>query len=361
MPFQLARSVSFLTFFNATLNSHVHKCMKNLDKTTPTKITFSDDEDSGDAELRNARNSVLLRNRMKLCAFSICLMWASSLRTATYISSFVIDIPRARMLFKSCKASIQIILEEEDRFSSCTNLQMTQCEQELETTIRLEKQRVDTLSNQNTAVVVSVKTLVSNCSNDFTLLKRSLEELVALSKPLPINNDTCSSQDEEIMMSTVFDVNILRSEALAASMRYSRDSRNKMQNVVEYAKVRTAYDAEYSQKYMDMVSYEVKKYISLTPIPYHAMRDELVKLEKHIDNLLSCTTLSQYVCEFPSLEFGLSEMWDEYKFETSVKWVELEDYWSSGCAELILRSTDFAEKAFSAYAKFNDFRTSELH
>ena len=340
-----------------------NNCMGNEEEPalTSTVGLSRNDQHSRAALEKNRRNDILLRNRMKLCAFSIFLMWSSSLRTSMYISSFAIDVPLAQILYKSCKASMHIILEEKERFSSCVYRQMKKCEDDLKRAIGLETQRVNAMSSHNTKGVNRVRKSAENCSEDFTLLKRSLEEWLALSQTLPIRNTTCSPRDREVMMSTVYDVNVLRSEALAVSTRYSRESRNTMHNIVDYAKIRSEYDVNYAKKHMDVVSNEVQTYISLTPIPDLKVKDELDKIQRHVDNLLSCTTLNTDVCEFPSLDLGLSEMWNEYKYETRQKWVELENYWDTGCNELIQKSNDFADEAFAAYLKFNDFRNSELH
>ncbi len=307
-----------------------------------------------------SRSDALLRNRMILCAFSICLMWASSLRTATYISSFVIHVPQSQTFYDSCKSAIQIIIEEEKRFASCVDRQLGKCDQDLHTALSTETERINGLSLYNTKVVNFVQQSAKNCSKDSNIFRKSLELWHASSQSLPTRNGTCSLQDQEIMMSTVYDVNVLRSDAHDVSAQFSRDSRNTIQHIVDYAGIRSAYDINYTEKYMDMVSDEVKKYLSLTKIPDLKVDVELDEIQRYVDNLLSCSTFSIYACEFPYLDMGLTEMWYEYRYATRQNWIALEDYWYTVCNDFIQNSYDLTTKTFEAFVKFNEFRSSEF-
>ena len=345
----------------------IFKMDTNNDETPKSKNTDHITEPQQYDSLPNKKrgSDALFRNRMILCTISICLMWASSLRVAAYISSFAINVPQAKILYESCKSTIQIILEEEKRFSSCVDRQMQQCEENLNAAINIETKRVDTEAMRNTAVVIRARTLSKNMTQDFSLLKRSLEEWIAKSQELPShNNDTCSSQDREIMMSTVFDVNVLRSEALFVSAHYGRESRNAMQKIVNYTKVRSEYDRDYAQKYIASVTDEVRKYAYDTPFPELQIQEEFDKIQGLIDDLLACTTLTSdnNACNFPSFDVGgLSLQWEEYRQETREKWQSVEKYWVDGYDELYLEGKAYADGVFDKFYKFADFGNSEWY
>ena len=300
-------------------------------------------------------NAHLLRNRMKICSLAVCLMWASSLRTAAFISSYAVQVPSLHMVYETCKSSAHILLEEETGFSQCANRQLEQCENELNTAIYIESTRVDELSSRNSDIVFSLREVAMNCTEDGTSLQRSLESWLSVSQEIPTRNDTCSVKDREAMFSTIYDVNSLRSEAVSVFSNYSQESTMIMGNIVDYAKKRFEYDKNYVRSYVKDFELEFMNYIGKTPLPSFSVSIDFRSITSEIERLMDCSTLLDipYLsCDefFPDIKFG-----GHWKHQTDAmveKWLLMSNHWKKSYSQMMLKINDFHSMAKGAETNF---------
>ena len=129
---------------------------------------------------KKQRNDRKLRNRMKLCSLSIFIMWASSLKTALYITSFAIDVPTILTSYNSCKSTFEVTRNEKEKFSTCVNVQVEQCESRLEVATERESERVNIASAHNSRIVKRMIDASRNCTGDYTAVRGALEAWQAL-------------------------------------------------------------------------------------------------------------------------------------------------------------------------------------
>ena len=68
-----------------------------------------------------------LWNRMIMCFFAICLMWATSLKVAAEIANAFIATPSAKDVMDTCSNAYDIVNEEREEYLSCVEIQLGQC------------------------------------------------------------------------------------------------------------------------------------------------------------------------------------------------------------------------------------------
>ena len=223
-------------------------------------------------------------------------MWASSLRTAAYIASFAIEVPSILTLYKSGKATVQVTLDEKDKFARCVDTQMNQCQESLNVAIELETHRTILASDHNTQVVNRIKESSDDCAADYILLKSAMEEWVAENQDLPVNNATCSPEDQEAIMNTIIAVETFKTEAFAVSAQFERDSKSTMSNMIRYAQQRIAYDTEY----LDNHTITVKAFFDERfQMPSFDVSETIEDAMESIGNLTSCLQFkAEPQCEF---------------------------------------------------------------
>lgn len=254
---------------------------------------------------------------------------------------------------------MEITLDEKDKFSNCVNRQMEQCGDDLNTGIEIESQRVNDMAFYNSDVVNRIRYSADNCTADYTLLRRAVEGWVNEVQILPIDAAACTPKDREAMLQTIGDVNVLRSEALAVSVQYSRESKSTMGNIVAYAKARGDYDREYTAKHMSMIANEIQLYAQRTPFPDLQVQAELDRLRGHIAGLIACTTASPLGrCNF-AMDTRVYELMNDYRNGVNGEWKKVSAYWSTALRDLFIKALVFQNNTVIAYNKLPGFYSGE--
>jgi hypothetical protein len=320
-------------------------------------IHQKDEWESDEFQNRSTNSgTTFFKNRMKLCSFAVCLLWASSLRTSSFLATQALNIPSLESVYSICKSTLHIILEEEDSFSQCADRQLRQCELNLNNAINSESKRVNNLSTLNSKIISDLNIISKNCSRDGSLLHKALMGWHAKSQPIPIiNHVLCSARDREKMMSTVYDIDVLKSEALAISMSYNKDGTNTLTHLANYVKERAEYDRNYAQQYINGFELEVQNYIRMTPMPSLAIFHKFSDISLDIETLFDCSTLldiSYFTCGefFPEINFN-----GHIKFHADAilhKWLSLGDYWRESHKTMIDQAILFFNKAKHAEDMF---------
>lgn len=301
-------------------------------------------------------NTTFLKNRMKLCSFAVCLLWASSLKTSSFLAMHALKVPLLDSVYNICKSTVQIAIEEEDLFSQCAESQLQQCKDNLSNAITFESKRVDRLSMLNSKVVDDLKTASNNCKEEGSLLHNALMEWQAHSHSIPINvNGMCSAEDQEIMMSRVYDVDVIKSEALAISKEYNEEGANTLSHLATYIKDRVEYDRNYVKTYMGNFELDVQRYIQITPMPNLDIFHKFHDISLDIEQLFDCSTLldiQDLTCDdfFPEIAIG-----GHLKLHADTmfnKWIVLGNYWRDSHETMVQNAREFFHKAKEAEATF---------
>lgn len=191
-------------------------------------------------------------------------MWATSLKVAVYVASYAIKVPPVQVLYESCKSAYNIAIEEKEKYTNCIRVQLDQCKNDLHNSIVMEVRRVNSTSEMNTDLILHAKDSYQECVSDYTSLRFSFEAWVSAGQSLPLNSKSCSDLEQEQIMNTVGDINLIRSEALALSEEYGHVSQNTVKRIASYAKARAAYDGEYLNNRTKGIQDDISKFISET-------------------------------------------------------------------------------------------------
>jgi hypothetical protein len=238
---------------------------------------------------KEQRNDLKLRNRMKICAFSIFIMWASSLKTAVYIASFAIDVPSILTSYDSCKSAFQVALDEKENFETCVDVQIEQCKISLDAAIELELNRVNLASYHNSRVVKSIVNASSDCTDDYTKLKSALETWTALEQVVPIDNSSCSAEEQDMLLTTVASIETFKTEAFGVSTKFEEKSRGTLNRMIDYTKKRTAYDQEYLYNHSNAVQTFLDEEIIILPFDISEIVENITEA---VSTLTSCMSLN---------------------------------------------------------------------
>jgi len=130
-------------------------CMGSCDvcKCCPTKSQLRDEP---------------LYNRMIMCFFAICLMWATSLKVASSVADAFIDTPSGSDIFATCEDAYDLISVERQEYVQCVEVQLGQCNINLAQAADAEAERIETSNEYNKAVLESARQKQSDCSAAFS-------------------------------------------------------------------------------------------------------------------------------------------------------------------------------------------------
>ena len=237
-----------------------------------------------------------LRNRMKLCALAICLMWLSSLRVAVYFASFAMEIPTFHLLYKSCKGAFLVTLEERDQYSRCASVQIDQCFNTLETMIGSEKNRANQSSLLNSDTVLHARQSRDQCNSVYISLQQSLETWVNNGQSLPFDNTTCSLDDQHNIMRTLGGYDAALSVAYDLSEKFTVESQDTVQRLTQYAKRRAVYDETYIDQHTKVLQNKLHEYIDkieIKNIPELDLEGVVNEIRISVDSLLACTSIRE--------------------------------------------------------------------
>lgn len=237
---------------------------------------------------RKQSNDPKLRNRMKLCALSILIMWASSLKSVVYIVSFAIDVPSILTSYHSCKSAFQVTRDEEKRFSSCVDIQLDQCKSILEAETDRESERANLASLHNSQVLKHVTHYSSNCVADYTELRNSLEAWIALKQSIPTHNTSCSGEEIQELLSTITSIESFKTDAFNVSTRIEANGRGTFNRMIDYTKIRIRYDQDYLQNHSETVQ---KFFYTEITLPSFNISSKILGVNETIDTMIACLSL----------------------------------------------------------------------
>lgn len=269
----------------------------------------------------------MLLNRMKLCAFAIFLLWGSSLRTAVFIGSFVIEVPSTDLIFQSCGSAFFLARNEKEKFKVCVDTQLERCQADLEGAVNHEVDRVKALADQNAALVQYVNRLSTECSQDYINTRASMDGWLGKLHSLPFNNETCSAAEQVELSNTLGDVSLFQEEAMLLTKSYINSGVNSIHSIIDYVKTREDYDREYIMNHTKVISRELKKYFQMTRpglpngifpnIPIQAFKSQAEYLYDVVFiQAMSCFTLDRALqkhCKlYPDWDLTLNTTFLEY-------------------------------------------------
>ena len=239
---------------------------------------------------------------MVVAILAVALMWATSLKVAVYVVSFFVNVPPFDSVVESCKSTYRITGEERRHFADCVDLQVDQCNNGLAEASYEETVRVNATEANNQATVNAARQIQSNCSSAYTSLRYTVEAWVDAGHTVPYHNnnnsqtlsttntETCSTEDLNQLTSSVGDVSAVRSEAFSVSSQYSDESQSTVERLVDYARLRAAYDAEYINNHTLRIEGELFDWGNGMEMPPLDVEELFSDIQADVDMLISCVS-----------------------------------------------------------------------
>ena len=307
---------------------------------------------------KNQLNDKRLQNRMKMCILAVCLMWATSLRVAVYVSSQAIKVPPMQMLYQSCKNTFQIANDEKDKYSKCVDVQLDQCTNDLHRSIVMEVRRVNQSSFDNSEKVNHARDLYENCTSNYNNLRFALEGWVDAGQSLPLDEGNCSKSEQEQIMNDVGDVNLIRTQAMSLTEEYSQQSQSTVKRIATYAELRANYDVEYLDNHTKEMQDVVEQFvISLqNDLPNLDVTDLIDALYEGIDEAISCVSPRSAIKGICKTGKGMMELMQE----SYDAWQDYVDAYIDRIEGLHARFRQYWLNAQKAYKISSDFYYSEF-
>ena len=281
-----------------------------------------------------------LQNRMKICILAVCLMWATSLKVAVYVSTIAIRVPPFQLIYSSCKSAFQVASQEKRKYAKCVRMQLDQCTDKINRATITELRRVNISSNINTEIVNSVKATYDTCSSDYMSVRFSLEDWIDAGQSVPLNNITCTDEDREAIMSTLGDISVVKSKSMAISEEYSMNIEGTLKRLTTYAKVRATYDQDYLHNRTEFVRRDVKAFLQYMagelPDPDINLDSVFRDLVGGFDAMLICISPKRGNCTLIDMSF-----------------LDHIDAVQSGYTKVIL---DLQKRAIAAREKFEQYK-----
>lgn len=198
-------------------------------------------------------NDLKLRNRMKLASFSVFLIWICSLKTATYLATYSIEVPPIEMLHRSCHTTYEVVQDEREKFAQCAKAQLNQCEASLSKIAQDEFSRVDEASKQNSETNAAIDKVAETCLEDYDGLTNILKQWSNAGNEVPLMRSVCTEEEKKLLLNSIVSVESLKSRAFQVSETYRRESEAVLTDLIEYTKARMDYDRRYIMNNTDLV------------------------------------------------------------------------------------------------------------
>jgi len=234
-----------------------------------------------------------LRNRMKICFLAVCLMWATSLKVASFISSYFIEVPPVDIMLTSCRGAYGITKEERVRYSRCVDVQLDWCNRNLHSHTAAETQKINVTADQNKLTVIDAERINTHCSDAYKSLRYALESWVSKGETVPLISDfesSCSAEDRKEVITSLGNINSFLTDAIAISNMYRTESETTVGLLASYATARTAYDKEYLDNHTNHVQNEVQLFANSIDVPVLNFTDLFHDLDVEFDILISCVS-----------------------------------------------------------------------
>lgn len=198
-------------------------------------------------------NDLKLRNRMRLASFSVFLIWICSLKTATYLATYSIEVPPIEMLYRSCHATYEVVQDEREKFTQCAKTQLNQCEASLSKMAQDEYSRVDEASKQNSETNAAIAKVAEMCLQDYDGLTDILKQWSNAGNEVPLMRNVCTEEEKKLLLNSIVSVDSLKSKAFQVSENYRRESEAIVADLIEYTRIRMDYDRRYIMSNTDLV------------------------------------------------------------------------------------------------------------
>ena len=170
------------------------------------------------------------------------------------------------------------------------NVQLQQCDANLDRAIAVEARRMNDADQHNALLVQRARQVQSHCSAAFGDARLALEAWASNGVPLPFVS-TCRGAEKDKIKDEVGDISAARSEALAVSEGYSHESQGSVGRLADYVALRMAYDAAYADNKTQHIQDNFQQWSEAISLPSLNLNVTIDHLLPEVDVLVSCLTM----------------------------------------------------------------------
>ena len=272
---------------------------------TPTLPTTPvEDNNCEEVIIEEEEPYYLLCNRLLLCSVAVCLLWATSLQICMGIVGVNINVPLLSSVTESCEFALHKVNQQREQYKQCANIQLLNCQKQLDRSYLAERSRVDALERQNELFRVQVEHISSNCTTSYQTAIQAINAWTSANNPIIKQQElvsyyfsNCSashrSQVQSLIGTDAAAAATSKNTVLRHSEQYSKSSDDTVFRLVDYTDSLSTYNSEYIHNKtarLKLLSEKILLDISTPRIA--SLGASFDPVRTLLDQLLACATLS---------------------------------------------------------------------
>lgn len=237
-----------------------------------------------------------LCNRLLLCMFAVCLLWATSLQVCVAIVGFNISIPSFSVVVANCNYAYSEVKGQRDGYADCARRQMKQCGATLDTAYAEQRLQLATVQQLNQRYANQYQSTVGNCTSAVTNMKNAVTAWSAqgIEYTIPYQQN-CTNTQRSATATTLGDTTRSRASVYTASHAYTVESDSTIVRLADYTSALSAYNAQYLHNKTRSLQRLAQTIVTDISTPHIAnVGVSFVPVGNVLDQLLACTSLANH-------------------------------------------------------------------
>lgn len=260
-----------------------------------------------------------LLNRLLMCCFAICYLWATSLQICVKIVNIFITLPSYTKVKKQCTDAYQTVEIERMRYRDCVNGGMDACDVMLTTAYQYELLRTKASVEANDVFLTSFTDLVSNYSSALSDSKLALNAWTSNGVMYTIPyKDQCVGSEKERVTDLLGDTSGSSSASLySASQLYTELSDNRVAHLADYAVALNSYNAQYLNNKTKSLQRLAEGLVVDVTLPHiETLSMSFDPIYAVLDDVVDCVSLNNGTCSFG---VGARDLFDDMNVYLSAR------------------------------------------
>lgn len=238
-----------------------------------------------------------LAHRIYLCAFSLTLLWTTTLKVAIGIVGIFFNSPQFSAVHDTCESAYTEVLSQRDKYSSCVEREIAVCDRELGAAFNLEHRHSDGVLTSNAKKLDLINDQVIGCAAVVEATSSSLQQWSVAGGSNAISySQQCTAEQMSLLKGRVKDAHEIKAKGMSGLRQYVSDTENTLGSVAEYSQVLGNYNKQYIQNHTeDLVSatYRVKlDGDTAAANAVDAVNTAMAELLHSVEQLMTCVGLA---------------------------------------------------------------------
>lgn len=236
-------------------------------------------------------NEDKLCNRLVVCAFAVCFLWATSLQLCTEIVGYYIPSPTFSSVYESCKYDATEI--QRAVYRDCVNRQLDVCDESLVQSNQKILMTVDRNHKINSKLLQNFEQLVDNSSESLLSAKNALNAWLTLGIDYKIYYSNNASNAEITRAKQIIgDTSKETVSIFASTEEYARDSDSTIVKLAQYSSDLNNYNVQYVHNKTKNLQFKSLSIIDKVSKPQLSFfNNSLAQIDQAMDQLMACIGL----------------------------------------------------------------------